>query len=70
MELFRQVPNQNLIQILEELLAQAQSGELTGFTACCEYRKDTYSIVGSSLDSRTRHIGMLFEAAVVRAQRD
>jgi hypothetical protein len=68
MELFKQVPNKNLITILEELLEQAQQGELIGFTSCCEYRGENYSIIGSNVDSRLRHIGMLFEAAVARAR--
>lgn len=58
--------NQQVMEMLEDMLKQAKSGELIAVTGIMEYRCGSYGQFGSSTMSRLQTSGALLEAAVKR----
>lgn len=58
--------NDETVELLRTLLADAQSGDLVALTGVAEYRGGTYAHIGSSTMSRLQTSGALLEAAVKR----
>lgn len=57
-------PQGDTIQLLESMLEEARSGEMTSFAGVIEYHDETYQTVHGAFKSRRALAGALLEASI------